>query len=326
MRTNSHGFSLVELLVSIAIVGMLVALLLPAVQSARAASRRMTCLNNFRQLALAAHQYHLTHNNFPSGLEQKQAQWAPRYRGTSLFAFLLPHLEKRNLLRNWDYDSPLMNTAGGDGALAAVVVSVFLCPSDTMLQNPIVVADRHYGMTSYGGNGGTRSYDPSGATLDGIFHTTGPASEPEPNQCPVNLAMISDGASQTILFGERSHSDPNLETFAKVYWAESLKYLGRWAAIGGRKRIGDVTLSGLVPINYQTEFDYASHQRANPPLANRLDFEEYEDRRKCAFGSSHTGGANFALADGSARFIEGSLPHSILTALCTRDGGEEVGE
>lgn len=179
-------------------------------------------------------------------------------------------------------------------------------------------------MTSYGGNGGTRSYHPTEATCDGMFHTTGPASDPEPNQRPVSLSTVSDGTSQTILLGERSHTGPNLETFVAVYWAESLKYLGRWAAIGGRKRIGDVTMSAFAPLNYRIPFDYGNRGQADPPPASVLDFEIYEDRRKCAFGSSHSKGANFAFVDGSVRFLEESLPLDTLRALCSRNGHEVV--
>lgn len=320
-----RGFTLIELLVVIAVIGLLLALLLPAVQASREAARRMTCANNLKQLSLAAHHFHDSHGQFPPGLDQFEVHWAPRYRGTSLFTFLLPHIEQGSVLAGWDYAFPLNNTQGGPDARSATVLPVFLCPSDLVVENPVVAAGRHYGTTSYGGNGGRRSHHPSLATVDGIFHTTGPASEPEPDQRPVSLSMVLDGASQTILLGERNHVDPNLETYAAVYWAESLRYLGRWAAIGGRKRIGDVTLSAFAPINYRIPFDYEHRQQLDPPPGSVLDFEVYEDRRKCAFGSSHPQGANFAFTDGSVRFLQESLPLATLEALCSRDGGEVVG-
>jgi len=321
---SSRGFTLIELLVVIAIIGVLLGLLLPAVQASRAAARRMTCANHLKQLALAAHNRHESHGEFPPGLDQFECGWSPRYRGTSLFTYLLPFIEQGNVLRDWDYTAPLSNTQGGPAARSATVLPIFLCPSDSIPENPVVVAGRHYGMTGYGGNGGTRSHHPTQATCDGMFHTTGPGSEPQPDQQPVSLSMVFDGTSQTILLGERNHHDPNLETFTGVYWAESLKYLGRWAAIGGRKRIGDVTMSAFTPINYQIPFDYANRQQADPPLASVLDFEVYEDRRKCAFGSSHPGGANFAFADGSVHFLSESLPLETLRALCSRNGREVV--
>ncbi len=322
----TRGFTLVELLVVIAVVGTLSALLLPAVQASREAVRRVQCGNQLKQLALAAHNYHTARAMFPPGLEQHEVSSPPRFRGTSLFTFLLPYLEQGNVLRDWDYDAPLDNTKGGRSARSATVLPVLLCPSESIEENPVAVAGRYYGMTSYGGNGGTCSYYPDQATCDGIFHTTGPASLPKPDQQPVSFAMVRDGTSKTILFGERSHDDPNIETFADSHWAEPLKYLGRWAAIGGRKRIADVTLSAQVPINYRIPVTFGDRGQADPPLETSRDFEIYEDRRKCAFGSSHPHGVNVAMADGSVHFLRESLPLETLQALCTRAGGELVAD
>lgn len=319
-----YGFTLVEILVSIGVVTALIAVLVPAIHSSRAGARRTACQSNLRQLALAAHQYEAHWSTLPPGLRQHESRWSPRFRGTSLFSYLLPHLEQTNLIADWDYDAPLRNTEGGTNARSANVISVYLCPTDRLFENPVAIADRYYGMTSYGGNGGTRSYDPARATLDGLFHTTGPASEPRPEQQPVSSVSIGDGASSTILFGERRHDDPNLETFAAQHWAESLATVGRWAAIGGRKRIGDVTLSAWVPINYQVPFGFEQRERYKPNVNNQLDFETYEASRRCAFGSNHSGGANFAFADGRVKFLNDKLPLDMLRALCTRSGGEVV--
>jgi prepilin-type N-terminal cleavage/methylation domain-containing protein/prepilin-type processing-associated H-X9-DG protein len=316
---SPRGFTLVELLVVIAIIGMLLALLLPAVQAAREAARRIECANHLKQLCLGAHGYHDTHGAFPPGLDQFEASSSPRFRGTSVFTFLLPHLELSTLLANWDFEFPLENTYGGTQARAATVLPLLICPSDRVAENPIVLSGRYYGMTSYGGNGGTRSFDPALATCDGIFHTTGPASEPTPHQLPVSLSMVTDGSSQTILFGERNHQDLNYETFAARGWSDSLNLLGRWSAIGGRKRIGDVTMSGFVPINYQMPVDFDHRGEATPPAASAGVFFIHEQRRVCAFGSGHPGGATFALADGSVQFLAESLPLDTLQALCTRN-------
>jgi len=304
--------------------GTLMALLLPSIQAAGEVVRRMQCANNLKQLALAAHHYHSMDGAFPPGLNQFEASTSPRYRGTSVFTFLLPHLEQGTLLADWDYTRPLNNAYGGVQARAATVLPVLLCPSDQIPANPMVEKGRYYGMTSYGGNGGTRSFDPALSACDGIFHTTGPASEPNPNQSVVRLAMVTDGTSQTILFGERRHDDPKFETFAVRRWADSLDSLGRWAAIGGRKSIGDVTMSGFVPINYVMPVDFDHRHQAQPPVSSSRDFYLYEQRRTCAFGSSHPGGANFAFADGSVRFLDESLPLDTLQALCTRDAKELI--
>jgi prepilin-type processing-associated H-X9-DG protein len=284
------------------------------------------CQSNLRQLAIAANQYHASHSQFPDGLNQVKVRWSPQYRGNSLFTYMLPYVEEGNVLADWNYERPLENTEGGADAPSAANVPLFLCPDDTPLQSPVVVADRHFGMTSYGGNGGTQSFPGEHASLDGVFHTTGPASEPAPGQVPVRREMIKDGTSNTVLFGERSHVDPNLESFAEARWADSLRYIGRWAAIGGRKRIGDVTLSANVPINYHVPVSYDQRGQANSTLANQLDFEPYQQQRICAFGSQHPGGANFVFADGSSRFLEETLDFATLRALCTRSGREMASE
>ena len=323
-RPDRRGFTLVELLVAIAIIGTLIALLLPAVQAAREAARRVHCANNLKQTALAAHSYHAAHGTFPPGLNQFESEFSPRFRGTSLFVFLLPYMEQQNVCGRWDYAHPLANTVGGRDAPAAAVISALVCPSDRIEENPVPNGEDYFGVTSYGGNGGRRSFYPDFATVDGLFHTTGPASHPTANQQPVSLEMVTDGTTNTLFFGERNHHDPNFETFVSVYWTKSLRRLGAWAAIGGRRRIGDVTMSGHAPINYQLPFDYANRQEANPPADSSWDFEYYEDLRVCAWGSSHSGGANFALVDGSVRFLAESLPQATLQALSTRAGGEVV--
>jgi len=317
-----RGFTLVELLVVIAIVGILIALLLPAVQAARESGRRAQCGSNLRQIALAALAYHDALHTFPPGLHQRDFGSDPRYRGTSLFVFLMPYMEQGNLVSRWDYAEPLSNTVGGPSARSAVVIPTLICPSDLIDENPVLDGGRYFGMTSYGGNGGTRSSYPDFATTDGIFHTTGPGSLPNPNQKPVLMSLVRDGASFTLFFGERDHFDPNFDTFAAVGWTGSLKRLGAWAAIGGKRRIADVTMSGYSPINYKLPFDYQHRGAAVPPANSKSAFSYYEDLRVCAWGSKHPGGANFVLVDGSVRFIADGIALVTLRALSTRAGQE----
>jgi len=318
------------LLVVIAIIGILIALLLPAVQAARC----MQCTNNLKQIALAAHHYHDTVGSFPAAFV---SGWSfstptPRKRGISLFIHLLPYIEMGNLYRQWDFSDP-DKAFVGDMDSAAAKGPNLLCPSEPERQNPldfstkhiqgIQVPPRHIKVTSYAGNGGTRSYHPDSGFLktDGIFFMAGPDSQPEPHQQPVKVAEILDGTSNTLFFGERSRWDPNYNTFAAQGWDWEFRFYGNWCG-ASRLVLSHVTLSSYSPINYRLPFDYDNRASASPPADSATAFKYYIDLRVCAYGSSHPGGANLALADGSVRFFSEAIPLVILRALSTRQGRE----
>jgi len=319
-----RAFTLVELLVVIAIIGVLVALLLPAVQMAREAARRAQCLNQERQLALAAHNFHDINKAFPAGVYQLKFSSAPQFRGVTLFVKLMPYLEQANIVQGWDETDPLNNTLGGTSAKTAQKIKVLMCPSDFVKDNPVTSGTIFYGLTSYGGNGGTRSYDPQQATNDGIFYVIGPGSETAPAAQPVRMSEVTDGLSNTILFGERSHTDPLHDQLAAQVGggggggggsgSASLSKIGTvgwWAVSGGRLAAGDVTQSAAAPLNYRI-----------PQGTSIGAFQQsLYNQRICAFGSSHPNGANFSMADGSTRFLGQTLSHSTLTLLCVRNDG-----
>lgn len=322
-----RGFTLLELLVVIAVLGILVGLLLPAIQFAREAARRMQCASQLKQLALAATIHAEAKRHYPPGALQWYFNEAVSHRGIPLFAFLLPYLEQDNALVRWDYENPINNTSQGAHSNTAVVLPLFLCPSDPIPRNPIVMSNRdwHYAIGSYGGNGGTRSYFPMEATADGVFHTTGEASEPQRHQTPVRPRDITDGLSHTLMFGERSHRDENYSSFNQAGWGEPLAEWGWWGASASRKMIGHVTMSAHAPINYRLPFSFADRGGQDPPANSFSQFQTYVDRRMCAYGSGHPGGVNFAFADGSVRFTADHLSMELLRDLSTR-AVSELGE
>jgi prepilin-type processing-associated H-X9-DG protein len=221
----------------------------------------------------------------------------------------------------------MLNTNQGSNSNTAVLMPNLVCPSDEISRNPIVFATGGwtYALGSYGGNGGTRSYFPPSSTTDGVFHTTGPASEPAANQTVVRPEDITDGLSHTLLFGERSHHDPNYKSFNAAGWGELLDQWGWWAASTDRKMIGHVTMSGYVPINYQLPFSYDHRAGQNPPADTYAMFQAtYVDMRICAFGSCHPGGANFCFADGSVQYLVSETDLALLRALCTRAKGDHT--
>jgi prepilin-type processing-associated H-X9-DG protein len=213
------------------------------------------------------------------------------------------------------------------------VLPGLICPSDVIPKNPVDGGNgRWYGMTSYGGNGGTRSYDPQFASNDGIFFVIGPGSQTAPGGSPVRMGDVSDGTSNTALFGERSHVDRNHDTFAASMAAPSGQFLnatgtiGWWANSGGRLAAGDVTLSAYAPLNFRVPADYANRGSLVPPANDYNGYLYYYERRVCAFGSNHAQGANFGLADGSVRFVNDSVPQVTLQQLCVRNDGAVVGD
>lgn len=326
-----NAFTLIELLVVIAIIAILMALLLPAVQKVRAAADRVQCANHLKQLGLAAHNYHGDHLKFPPGVYQLSFAQQPRFRGISLFVYLLPYLEQDRLFAGWDMNNPLNNTVGGRDARTAKVLKTLLCPADWLPENPIGTSGgRWYGLTSYGGNGGSRSYDPQFASNDGIFFVIGPGSQTNPTGTPIRMADVTDGLSNTLLFGERSHNDPNHDTFAANItpppgqFVNPMTAVGWWAPSGGRLAAGDVTLSAYARINFRVPLPFSEGGSMSPPATDYNSYLYYNDRRLCAFGSNHPNGANFGLADGSVHFIADSLPEVTLQRLAVRNDGAIV--
>jgi prepilin-type N-terminal cleavage/methylation domain-containing protein len=297
-----RAFTLVELLVVIAIIGILVALLLPAIQAARGAARRISCINNLKQIALATQNYHDTHLVFPAGGLNWPAPAAqvkpPRYRNVSLFVLILPQVEQGPLSASWDFMDPWQNILSGR---AATVLDVLICPSDH-LPSPIAVdsSGRQFGMTSYGGNAGVQSYQASNASRDGMFYMNS-------NH---RMADILDGTSHTLLFGERYHRDVDYDLNAGTF--TKMNGWGYWCPSAGPPGMGDVTLGTMVPINYLH------------PSGVAVD-AVHEERRITAMGSGHSGGSQVALADGSTRFVSESIDLAMFQALSTRAGGETIG-
>lgn len=313
------GFTLIEVLVVVAIIGTLIALLLPAVQSARESARRVQCNNRLRQLALAAHNHHAARRSFPPGVEHSTS------KRTSLFVLLLPYMEDVEFYQQWI-------RPGADRAeLAGTVIGGLVCPSSVIPDNPVAHhGGTRYGITSYGGNAGTRSFCSNVSSpdlrADGVFFETGARSVPVKGQRPVRVRDVLDGCSKTLLFGERSHLDPNFDSFAAAGYQgrQPMGEFGFWTGSAGAWCLADVTLSSYAPMNYRVPLPFSARSQLSPPVGALTDFYYYADLRLCAFGSNHPGGANFALADGSVRFIHDDVSQVTLRGLSTRSGAEPI--
>ncbi len=310
------GFTLIELLVVIAIIAILIGLLLPAVQKVRESAARMKCQNNLHQLALACHSYHDANQAFPLASDTRSY---PTYVGyATLFIPLLPYLEQGNLYQqfynlavaNKSYMGNPRQSATSPNSPSAAALTILACPSDQLPSPPTTkqgATGYYYGVTSYMGNAGGLT---SGYGDDGIFHDT---------QSPVSLLSITDGTSNTILFGERYNYDPNWQTFASAMNTASNSFYATFSVWGASTGLGSLNGSGRYPLNSMLVL-------GNPIGNTNLGAREF------AFGSGHTQGANFAFCDGSVHFLTNAINNAatlangetLLQALCTRNGGEVV--
>ncbi|QDV64286.1 DUF1559 domain-containing protein [Crateriforma conspicua] len=339
-----NGFTLVELLVVIAIIGILVALLLPAVQSARGAARRMSCQNNMKQLGLAAHNFESTYKKFPPGLTTFVNNSPRDWYGNTVFTYILPYLEQQSIYDKWDWSDtyeaaqnntsdPLDPTIKSVDAASAQVVPTYLCPSDVAPETVFELdydvtgyATGYFSLCSYLANGGTHStyFRDTDMQDDGMFFMTGDDSQPESYQrfledgkAPARFADCIDGTSQTFLFGERFHYDQffdaKLHNVSRKYSRYPINRWGAWAWTGGGNGTTHVFGSTRVPPNYQTPEDAPSSYAS-------------VNLRMSAFGSGHVGGTNFAFTDGSVAFISDSINMVTYQALSTKSGREILDE
>lgn len=284
------GFTLVELLVVIAIIGLLVALLLPAVQAAREAARRMQCGNHLHQMAIAVQNYHDTFRAFPSGfILPNKVVWS---------GMLLPQLEQNTI-----YDTLSFNgswSSGSNAAACSTLLSVFRCPSASVAEHTSVqgIADRvpcTY-LACATGLAPRESGPPpvaGGAHMDGVFFLNS----------RVRLADVLDGTSSTVAIGE-SLFDTDV----------------RGIDHGGTVHIVDHWYIGS-PMIHAADVSESIGSTAVP--VNRF-FEPsaFIDEKELCFSSRHPGGAQVSFADGHVAMIHETIDAAVWSALGTRAHGE----
>jgi prepilin-type N-terminal cleavage/methylation domain-containing protein/prepilin-type processing-associated H-X9-DG protein len=345
-RKLGRGFTLIELLVVIAIIAVLIALLLPAVQSAREAARRIQCVNNLKQLALAMHNYNDVNGSFPMG--DQFGYWTGGWvrQNAGPFLAMAAYIEQANAYNC--YNTQVFLYVADNATVNGIGLSTLWCPSDGD-----VVGKRYGGQptdgwddspipmtfTSYGGNAGVLFYyagrgipQALASQNTGIFEHAGrPPQKPgsEPNGKVVKLGDITDGTSNTVLMGEKCYTKA---TEGTDWWSPN------WWTTG---LLGDGAYSALFPPNF-------FKSRAAAYLVPRM-FPTTDSNYTCTATSLHPGGCNFAMCDGSVRFIKDSIQswnplqivytapdqpytsttgvmptYGVYQALHTRNGGEVI--
>ncbi|MBN2473113.1 MAG: DUF1559 domain-containing protein [Pirellulales bacterium] len=330
---NPAGFTLVELLVVIAIVGILIALLLPAVQAARDAARRMSCTNNLKQLGLAMHNHASAYNGMLPNAGWSGTGYPNDY---SPLARLLPYCEQASLQNLIDFTINMGHPGRDDLPIAlqpaaATAVAMFLCPSDseppvhdaTLPSGKVIpVAGSNYAMNQ-------------GSGMDGVFHPSFGAAD---GLCwvgaTVRLDDVKDGTKNTLAFTESlrgpCHTPPPTPTpdvqiyrgkaRANASLADAADGGGLGAALPSISAWDGTRLSywlrGCSPTGPVMNGRFTPNSTL-PDLVGG-------SAKITAARSSHPGGVNACFCDGSVRFVAETIERTIWHALWTRAGGEPV--
>ena len=317
-RRVCSGFTLVELLVVIAIIGLLVGLVLPAVQQARESARTLSCRNNLKQLGLALLNYESTHRSFPPG------RGAPLPRAFSVFGYILPQLELTSLHASIDFSKapvefsvgPTLYDGSSNLAAANTVVAALLCPSDVVGTR---VPGLDFGATNYAANAGSGLRDLGSLTnADGVFFSNS----------QIKFRDLTDGSSQTVALGERtlglgsSTAGSALQRLRREVselppgadpTPASCGPTGQFGALlttrGGKWLLG----------NYSNTL----YNHFFTPNRDRSDCTNIQQQKATTgLHSMHAGGVLVVYCDGHVDFIADAIDQSTWQALGSRDGNE----
>ena len=331
MRSKRDAFTLVELLVVIAIIGILIGMLIPAVQAAREAASRVSCSNNLRQITQACINYQSSHERFPPGAGTFNLSTGIVSRvGGSWFGDILPQLEQGNIGAQMlgvdtgvDTDNDLVHACGNFATLHPV--AGFYCPSatqeDELANDPIRIgATTHYigsAGPSVNVNGSNHNFYDTPAGPIGTGGMFSPISR-NPGLVPAIFSYrtarkptdVLDGLSNTIAIGESSRT-------AKVDGSFVPHRVG-WTF--GSDGAYDPTADGYHPTEIYAVKSFGVH-RINENV-DFLDPANKHLRNSHSFSSNHYGGVNFSFADGSVRFVADTVNFDLVIQLCSVSGGE----
>jgi prepilin-type N-terminal cleavage/methylation domain-containing protein len=315
-----RAFTLVELLVVIAIIGILVALLLPAIQAAREAARRSSCSNNAKQIGVALHNYHDTYGAFPAG------SWIFNTAGVGSTSCtsgagrrapwtvsILPFIEQQTLYERCDLTAEFVSsnaespTSGPNREVWRETVATYQCPSFTARSNPNNHSN-YYGVMGGGPHGlGYCQSSNSGRR----FYRNGILFQ----NSETRLGDVEDGTANTFLVGEQRYQllDGGRTDSHWLGWASTIR--------GGGSSVTGVLAAAQLPINvfdgHGDKYDTTFATSGTPP-------PQGQGLHQRSFGSYHPGGCHFVIADASVRFIAETIDLNLYYYLAIRDDKQGI--
>jgi prepilin-type N-terminal cleavage/methylation domain-containing protein len=320
LRRKRQAFTLVELLVVIAIIGVLVALLLPAVQAAREAARRSSCQNKIRQLAIGLHNHHDTMNKLPPGAENQvyirpdPTNARTLINGTSWIVYILPFIEQQNLYERYYFDKAYNDPL--NALVGEQIVPTLYCPSGPDAKKHLdpntnltkCVTTHYYGVMGPAGltnpttitiNGQDHPYTVGDPTANGAWSAHGMLSHYRETTGSVSsfrvvrLSDVIDGTSQTLMLAERSMHLPPGQSNDYRTWIR-----GNAGGSGACKNV-------MNPIN-------------------AVFYNGSNNFNHISFGSSHPAGCSFAMGDASVKFLPVNVDLTVYMASASMNGRENV--
>jgi prepilin-type N-terminal cleavage/methylation domain-containing protein len=335
-RNRVDGFTLVELLVVIAIIGILIGMLLPAVQQVREAARRVSCGNNLRQMGIATLNYESAHQKFPSSWKVAGDLSIGNVTGWSAQAQILPFLEQGNLFKEIDFNQsynaqPLIKIGGVTQRIQSARIPTYLCASEVQDRLRLKNGEPYHYPLNYGANAGTwfvfspQSLEVGSGTL-------------VPNK-KLPMSWISDGTSNTLFFGEVKAYTPYFRNAGMTGELAMPNDPSLVASMGGDFKSSTGHTEWVDGRAHQTSFTATFTPNTVVPFVDGgneydVDWTNQQEGNSLTAGtyaavtsrSFHPSGVNTARADGSVHFETNSIDRGVWQALATRDGREVFNE